>query len=78
MLRICRKLAALCFCGGIVISGQWVPSEINPADEPSRVFERQFSAQARDRTSISEQSNGEVCCSAEECESRGSEAAASE
>ena len=34
----CRKLAAISFASGSRFVTRWIPSEVNPADEPSRVF----------------------------------------
>ena len=36
MNRICRQVAALEFITGMQLSVRWVPSEVNPADQPSR------------------------------------------
>ena len=36
MNRICRQIAALEFITGMQLSVRWVPSEVNPADQPSR------------------------------------------
>eukprot|EP00973_Karenia_brevis_P033602 4632672-Karenia_brevis.AAC.1 len=60
MLKVCRKVGALCLCGGIVIGARWIPSEYNPADKPSRVFDPQFHVQARDRTQSLSLCDGEV------------------
>eukprot|EP00973_Karenia_brevis_P037586 5187162-Karenia_brevis.AAC.1 len=60
MLKVCRKVGALCLCGGIVLAARWIPSEYNPADMPSRVFDPQCHVQARDRCSTTFLSNGEV------------------
>jgi hypothetical protein len=38
LLRRLRALTALLLAGGIRLSLRWVPSELNPADEPSRRF----------------------------------------
>ncbi|CAE7247208.1 unnamed protein product [Symbiodinium sp. CCMP2592] len=35
-----RKLAALCLATGSKVHVRWVPSEINPADAPSRAFQQ--------------------------------------
>ena len=34
----CRRLAALSLCHGVTLRVRWVPSEANPADEPSRRY----------------------------------------
>ncbi|CAE7226828.1 unnamed protein product, partial [Symbiodinium sp. CCMP2592] len=39
MLRIIRKLGALCLARNILPSVRWIPSEYNSADEPSRLEE---------------------------------------
>lgn len=36
MNRICRQVAALSFFTGMSLEGRWIPSELNPADLPSR------------------------------------------
>ncbi len=36
MNRVCRQVAALCFFTGMSLEGRWIPSELNPADLPSR------------------------------------------
>ena len=38
LLRRLRTLCALVLAGGLRLSLCWVPSELNPADEPSRLF----------------------------------------
>lgn len=46
----CRVLAALVFMGGLSVHLRWVPSEWNPADEPSRLSGPGLAAAPRDRT----------------------------
>ena len=36
MNRVCRQIAALEFITGMQLSVRWIPSEVNPADQPSR------------------------------------------
>lgn len=36
MNRVCRQVAALCLATGMTIHVRWIPSELNPADLPSR------------------------------------------
>ena len=36
ILRVLRSVCALVLCAGVQIVVRWVPSEVNPADEPSR------------------------------------------
>ncbi len=37
LLRILRKIGALLLAGGLALLPGWVPSEVNPADGPSRL-----------------------------------------
>ena len=39
MLRHCRLLAALLLASSCTVVPRWIPSHLNPADEPSRRFE---------------------------------------
>ncbi|CAE7411650.1 unnamed protein product [Symbiodinium sp. KB8] len=39
LLRSIRKFSALCLCRNISCAIRWIPSELNSADEPSRIFE---------------------------------------
>ena len=39
LLKIIRCIAAYCFCRNISFSIRWVPSELNIADEPSRIHD---------------------------------------
>ncbi|CAE8737419.1 unnamed protein product [Polarella glacialis] len=61
ILQICRRVGALCLAAGITLHVRWVPSEVNPGDPPSRIFNhllkpkkerpfaRRFSADGRSR-----------------------------
>lgn len=42
--RICRAFAALSLASGARFVARWVPSELNPADAPSRRFEKKGKA----------------------------------
>lgn len=39
LLRRCRALAALLLCTGMQLYCDWIPTEVNPADGPSRRYE---------------------------------------
>jgi hypothetical protein len=39
LLRVMRSIAAHCLWSGVVLRLLWVPTEVNPADEPSRRFQ---------------------------------------
>jgi len=40
LLQLVRRLAALSIATGSWVALRWIPSEYNPADEPSRLFEK--------------------------------------
>ena len=42
MNRICRQVAALQFATGMMLHLRWIPSELNPADLPSRARSTTF------------------------------------
>eukprot|EP00972_Heterocapsa_arctica_P091062 13435442-Heterocapsa_arctica.AAC.1 len=37
LLPSCRTASALALAGNFKVSYRWIPSELNPADEPSRL-----------------------------------------
>ncbi|CAK0837412.1 unnamed protein product [Prorocentrum cordatum] len=39
-LQVCRRSAAIQLAANLSCSARWIPSEWNPSDEPSRLFER--------------------------------------
>eukprot|EP00959_Pyramimonas_sp_CCMP1952_P356922 7473823-Pyramimonas_sp.AAC.1 len=41
ILQLCRRTAAICLASGISPRFRWIPSEFNPADAGSRLFEHQ-------------------------------------
>ena len=43
LLIIIRKIAAYCFSRNIFLAIRWIPSELNIADEPSRIFDEEES-----------------------------------
>ena len=43
LLAIIRKIAAYCFSRNIFLAIRWIPSELNIADEPSRIFDEEDS-----------------------------------
>lgn len=47
ILQICRRSAALQIATGCIFAYRWLASEYNPADRPSRRFERPAGADAR-------------------------------
>ncbi|CAK0885505.1 unnamed protein product, partial [Prorocentrum cordatum] len=46
LLQLVRRLAPLSIAAGAWVALRWIPSECNPADEPSRLFEKAKEARA--------------------------------